>query len=172
VAITPFKAMQYTRDDPITKDSLDTLQSNYQWLYENSPRGRYYEASGLPLDEKTIILAGKARIRKNRKSATERTSVRFGRTFDPRCQPHITTGIISDFQRRIYCVVNGPVGIDYPNANGFDIKATVHFDEEEIKKQNKGKGKNKKKKVKPKIEREFFVAWHAFGFRADDMNDF
>lgn len=154
--VTPFKAMSFVKDDVVTKDSLDQMQANYQWINDNTPRGRFYRGNGEPLDVRTLVVSGRARIRKNKKDDTGKARVRFRKAFAPNCHPHVTTGIVSDFQRRIFCVVNGPGGVNYPNANGFEIKVNIAAE----------------KKKNDKIQKEFWIHWHAFGYRTDDMNEF
>lgn len=150
MSVTPFKAISFKKDDVVTVDQLDQLENNYQWVHDNTPRGRYHRpVDGTPLDVNTVLLGGRVQIKKNMKDDTGTASVSFGsRHFHPSCKPHVTTAVVSDFQRRIFCVVNGPGGINYPNSYGFEVKINVAAEQD----------KN------DKIEKAFFVSWHAFGY--------
>lgn len=156
MAVTPFKAMEFKKNDVVTLDAMDQMQANYQWIMDNTPRGRFVRLSGEPQNERTVLLAGRARIKRDKKADTAVSRVRFGKAFAPSCRPHVTTGVVSDFQKRIFCVVNGPQGKNYPNANGFEVKVKIHA----------------VKDKRDRIEKMFWVHWHAFGYRTDDMNEF
>lgn len=153
---TPYKAVSFAKHDIITRDTLDTLQQNYQWINENTPRGRFYRGGGVPTALNVVVVAGKKEIPQNKKRDWAVVPVRLGKSFAPSCSPSVTTGVVADFQRQIFCVVHGPQGVNYPTSEGFQISVNIASD-------------------KPKedvIKKNFFVHWHALGFRTDDMNEF
>lgn len=152
--VTPFKAMKFKKNDVITKDDMDQMNSNLQYLEDMTPHARFYKGDGTPMDIRSTIIGGRTRIRKNKKSDDARVRVSFpAGTFDADCHPHVTTGIIAEHQTKIFCVVNGP-GVAYPNANGFDIQINIAAG-----------------KKHDKIVKEFWVAWHAFGYRVDELSN-
>jgi len=154
---TPYKAVSFVKHDIITRSTLDQLQQNYQWIHENTPRGKFYREQGEPKMTNVRLIAGKKEIGQNKKGDTATVRVNFGgKVFHPNCKPSITTGVVADFQRKIFCVVHGPAGINYPNADGFQITVNIASD-------------NEKDDV---IKKSFWVHWQALGFRTDDMNEF
>lgn len=156
MAVTPYRAVEFKRDDVITKTTLDQVQSNMQWINDNTPRGRFVRHNDEILDEKLVILAGRKRVRRMPKKDMANAKVRFGRAFSPRCSPHVTTSVVAEKQRRIFCIVNGPGGRLTVNSEGFEIKVNVAAE----------------KKKNDKIKEPIWVHWHAFGYRTDDMDEF
>ena len=154
--VTPFKAMEFKKNDVVTLDAMDQMQANYQWIVDNTPRGQFVRLNGDRLSTRNVLVGGRVRIKRNKKEDTASARVRLGRSFSPECRPHVTTGVVSDFQRRIFCVVNGPQGINYPTSAGFDVRVNVAS----------------AKKKRDKIQKSFWVHWHAYGYRTDDMNEF
>lgn len=155
---TPYRAVSFVKHDIISRDQMDQIESNLQWINDNTPRGRLYQKNARVRSNLLVVLAGKKQINRNRKHSNAKATVKFGKAFDPTCQPNVTTGVCADFQRAIFCVVNGPNGINLPNSTGFEIQVNVQDDPT-----------TKKEEV---IKKDFWVHWSAFGFRTDDMNDF
>ena len=155
---TPFRAMTFVKNDVITTDKMDQLDSNHQWLLENTPRSKVFVGNGTATNllTKGMVVGGKVAIKKNLKEQTAKVRVNLGSAFDPKCQPHVTTGIVSDFQRKIFCVINGPGGKDLPNASGFEVVINIAADA----------------KKHDKIEKGFYVCWSAFGWRRDNVDEF
>ena len=152
---TPFRALSFVNHEVITRDKMDQLQADYQWINDNTPRGRLYRDGGV-LDYQLMLVAGKSLIRRNRKRDDQKVGVRFAKAFHPNCRPNVTTGVVADFQRQIFCTVHGPKGVNYPNYTGFEISVNIAAD-------------NKKQDV---IKKNFYVHWSAMGYRKADMNDF
>lgn len=153
---TPFRALSFKRGQVITDDDMEQLIANYQWVFDNHPRARYYRDPGKPTaDTLAMVLGGRARIAKSKKEDTALVKVNFRKAFSPGCQPHVTTGVVSDLPRQIFCVVNGPAGKTYPNSSGFEIKVVLH-----------------EGGAKDKIARSFFVDWIAYGYREANYVDF
>jgi hypothetical protein len=153
---TPYKAVSFVKHDTITRDVLDQLNFNYRWIQENTPRSRFYRDQGEPRPENGVLLAGKTKILENKQNDTARVNVSFSRAFAPTCRPAITTGVCADFQKKIFCVVSGPGGSNYPTASGFRVVVNVaadHADQDHIKK-------------------TFWVHWSAFGYREETVNEF
>lgn len=156
---TPFRAVNFAQHDIISRDKMDQIQADLYWVYDNTPRGRLFRPNGDILrDDLIVAIAGKKQINRNRKKSTAKASVKFGKAFAANCVPSVTTGVVADFQRNIFCVINGPKGKNLPDSTGFDISVAVQDDPT-----------TKKEDV---IKKDFWVHWSAFGFRMDDMNEF
>lgn len=153
---SPFVSQSFVTNDVITKDSLDQMQSNLQWLKDNIPRGRYNYNTGYT-DENAVILCGQVKIGKSKKESVVRKRIRFGKAFAPNCTPNVTFGICSDSTREIFCVINGINGAGFPDGTGFDLVVAVPDDD---------------RKKAWQIKKPFYIQWQAFGYRAEDMNDF
>lgn len=153
---TAYKAVTFVKHDIITRPDLDQLNSNLRWIQENTPRGRHYRDEGESRPVNIMMIAGKVHIRQNRKSDSATVGVKFERSFAPNCNPSVTTGVVADFQRKIFCVVHGPGGTNYPTNHGFQISVNIASE-------------NEKDDV---IKKDFWVHWSALGFRKDDMNEF
>jgi hypothetical protein len=152
---TPYRAVNFVKHDIITKDEMDQLQTNYQWINDNTPRSRlYFTTSSQP--DMMVIIAGKKEIKANKKTDNALVKVGFGKAFAPTCRPNVTTAVNADFQTNIFCVVHGPKGINLPNSTGFEISISIAAD----------------KKKNDVIKKPFFVHWSAIGFRENDMNEF
>lgn len=142
---TPFKVISWAPLDPITKDKLDAMVSNDNWLRDNMTVARY-SASGLNRTTGIRIFSGMASV-KSSKSASRTVNVNFGSYFSQSCNPIVTTGIVSKSQRQIFVTIDGPGSKPTPTRDGFQIHVMI--------------GSNNKKK---KIKRDFYVAWQALGY--------
>jgi hypothetical protein len=152
---TPYKAVEFTKHEVVTRQTLDQMQSNLQWIKDNTPRSRVYAPNGVPTDVLTVIVSGKALIKKNKKSDTGHANVKFrGNIFDPRCRPHVTRGINAGFQRNIFCTLHGPGKTNYPDSTGFAITVNIAADKDK----------------QDAIKKNFYVHWQAHGYRKDNMN--
>lgn len=157
---TPFKAVEFAKHETITRHLMDTMQGNAQWLKDNTPRGRNIHDNGSISDSLTVIVSGRVYIARNKKYAYANIPVRFPTAFDPRCRPQVTTGIVSESARQIFCVVNGSDGGLMPKSTGFDIFVTADD-------ASAGTSTNRWA-----INKGFYVNWQAMGYRLDDMYDF
>lgn len=150
MAATPYRAVSFEQDDILDEDSLDQLQANYQWIKDNTPRGRFFAASGRPSDTNILMVGGKTRIKHNRKSDSGKSVVRFGNAFASTSLPHVTTAIIATFQRKIHCTLGGIGKATYPNASGFEVY--INIDAEKAK--------------HDKMDKDVWVSWIAVGQRS------
>lgn len=158
---TPYRTVNFKQHDVMTRDLMDQVEQNLQWIKDNSPRGRFFKktTNGIILQEDLlVIMAGKTKISRNRKKGEARATVKFAAGFDPNCHPNVVTGICADHQRTLFLVVNGPKGKNLPDSTGFEISVAVQDDP-----------KTKKSEV---IKKDFWVHWIAMGFRTDDLNEF
>lgn len=146
MAATPFKIIQWSPSDIISDDRMDNINSNLNWLNRNTPRALYTLPGGARKSEAIKIAAGRVVIPAS-KSDQGSASVRFGNFFSSGCQPIITTGIVSDFQRRIFVVING-FGELQPDHTGFRVLVNIAA---ELNKNDK-------------IASRFFITWQALGY--------
>lgn len=159
---TPFKAISFKEHDVVTKSVLDTMHTNTQWIKENTPRARWNFPNETTRDIYGVIVSGRERIPPKKNYDTVTKSVNLRKAFAPTCKPQVVTGVVSDVGMEIFCIVNGPNGKLLPTYSGFDIK--VHVDN--MRAVPAGK------KNPWKIPKEFFVTWHAIGWRQADINEF
>lgn len=162
---TPYRAVHFSKHDIIERHDMDQLQANYQWIYDNTPRGRFYKPDTTKQDTLVAVVSGRHLIRRDRKKDHAKVAVNLHKAFDPACRPAVTTGIVCDWRTKIFCVVNGPKGVNYPNASGFEIAVDM------AQAHKKQAGKNHKN-VRGSIRKNFWVHWQAAGYRTDDMHDF
>lgn len=158
---TPYRSVGFKQHEVMTRDAMDQVEQNLQWINDNTPRGRLYRKTktGIVIKEDLlVIIGGKTKISRNRKKSTGRATVKFGAAFDSNCNPNVSTAICADHQRTFFCVVNGPKGKNLPDATGFEISVAIQDDP-----------KTKKTDV---IKKDFWVHWIAVGFRTDDLNEF
>lgn len=158
---TAYRSVSFKQHDIMTRDLMDQIQQNLQYIKDNTPRGRLYKntSKGISLqDSLLVVIGGKTRIPRNRKSSTARATVKFGAAFASGSRPNVTTAVCADAQRTIFCVVNGPGGQAYPDHTGFEISCAVQDDPT-----------TKKPDV---FKKDFYVHWIAMGFRTDDLNEF
>lgn len=143
--MSQFKALNWTPAQKVGESQMDTLTGNIDWLYNNTPRAVYTLPSGLTRAEGVRMASGRALITK-RKSDDATVTVRFGNFFSANCQPLITTGIVSEGQKKIFCVING-IDTLHPDNRGFQILVNIAASG-----------------AKDKIARSFYVSWHALGY--------
>jgi hypothetical protein len=143
-----FRAVNWTPNEIIDDPKMDVIVANADYLYVNTPRAIYTLPGGISRDEGVKIASGRVMIPKNMKSDTATVEVRFGNFFSSRCEPIITTGVITKGQVRTFCVINGLGGKLQPDSRGFNVSVNIGA---EAKKNDK-------------ILRSFYVAWQAIGY--------
>lgn len=142
-----FKAVNWTPNELLAEAKTDQLGDNGEWLYVNTPRAIYTLPGGLRRVDGVRIASGRVFIAKKDKSDSDTATVRFGNFFTARCDPIITTGIVSEHQRKIFCVVSG-IGQLQPDNRGFQVGVNIAAE-------------SKKKDV---IAHSFYVSWQAMGY--------
>lgn len=89
MAATPYKATTWG-DEPISKDKLNQMSNNDQWIYENMPK-MLFNTYGIKRTNGVKILAGIAVVPAAAASSASVT-VSFGTFFSSGCKPVIVTG--------------------------------------------------------------------------------
>lgn len=141
-----YKALNWTPNEMLGDAKMDQIIANADWLYLNTPRAVYTLPTGLRRVEGTKIASGRALITKRNKDSAS-VEIRFGNFFSTRCEPNITTGIVSRGQTRIFCTING-IGRLVPDHRGFQIQVNVAAE----------------KKKYDKIATAMYVGWQAMGY--------
>lgn len=154
---TPFRSVDVATYEPISRRLLDADQANLQWLYENTPRERFYAEDGTYYYNPSVIVCGRVDFSKSKKESKVTKRVNLGKAFHSSCQPDITLSLASPGAQDIFLVLNGPNNQPYPNHTGFDIVATVMDDNP---------------KDKWKISKPFSVYWQARGYRPEETHEF
>jgi hypothetical protein len=145
MAALPYKVIAWQPYELMTEDKMNQDAYNVQWLYENTPRILYTSPS---INRPTGIKLVSGRLRFDKKNAdTAEATVSFGGYFSTGCQPNITTGIISNGQRKIHVVLSG-ISQLYPNENGFRTRIEIAAES----------------KKNDKIQSVFWVNWMAMGY--------
>ena len=144
MAATTFKVINWSPNEVISKDKMDSINQNTVWLRDNSPRA-YYSTPDVSREQGLRIASGRKPIPAG-KNDSDTVTVHFKNLFASKCQPIITTGIVSNNQRKIFCVISG-LGQLHPDNRGFDIHVNVSA------------GKEKNDKIKG-----FHVTWQALGY--------
>lgn len=141
-----FKAVNWTPNEMLGERKTDQLADNADWLYRNTPRAIYTLPSGLRRVEGVKIAAGRVIIGK-KDGDTANATVRFGNFFTVRCEPIITTGIVSEAQTRIFCTISG-IGRLQPDSTGFNAGVNIAANQKE----------------NDKITQSFYITWQAMGY--------
>ncbi len=121
---TIFRAVNWTPNEQIGESKMDLMADNSEWLFRNTPRAIYTLPGGIRRVEGVRIASGRVIIPKNDQKDSATAEVRFGNFFSARCEPNVTTGLISRIQPRIFCTVRG-IGKVVPDARGFEVQVNV-----------------------------------------------
>jgi hypothetical protein len=121
------------------------MADNVQWLYEHTPRA-LYTTPRLKREEGVRIVCGKVAFQKRNNDQAEET-VHFNNFFSRLCQPVVTTGVMSNGQRKIFVVHRGLTQLQ-PNHQGFRLSVEIAADT----------------KKRDKIGKQFYVTWMAMGY--------
>jgi len=140
-----FKATNWTPTEQIGERKIDQMNDNAEYLYQYTPRA-VYTLGALRRAEGVKIASGRVVIGKST-SDTAGVEVRFGNYFSSRCEPNVTTGIVSSGQTNIFCVVNG-IGRLLPDNRGFQVGVNIAA----------GQAK------RDQILSTFYVSWSAMGY--------
>lgn len=144
MAATTFKVINWTPNEVISQAKMDTINQNTIWLRDNSPRA-YYSTRDVTREQGLRIASGRKAIPASKEDAAT-VQVHFNNLFAANCQPIVTTGIVSNDQRKVFCVISG-LGELHPDNRGFEIHVNVDY------------GKEKNDKIKG-----FHVTWQALGY--------
>jgi len=146
MAVTAFKPITWAPNEVVSESKMDQFANNIQWLKENKMDGLYTLPGGTKRYAGVKVCGGRALIPPAPKSDTQKVTVRFANFFTSRCQPIVTTGVMSN-HIRTFCVINGINGL-IPDNTGFEIQV-VNFTEA---------------KKKANITKSFYVNWIAVGY--------
>lgn len=116
MAATPYRPISWT-DQSLTKEKLQQMANNGQWLFENSPRMRYNYQGSVIKDSGLKVIAGKTAYASTGRDWVD-VPVYFGSFFSAACKPIVTATVES--ANRIDVKINGHDGveIDYRGFRG------------------------------------------------------
>lgn len=141
-----FKAVNWTPNELLAEAKTDQMGANADYLFTNTPRA-LYTVGGLRRAQGIKIASGRVLIAQRLKADSATATVRFGNFFTANCDPIITTGVVSEGQAKIFCVING-IGQLQPDQTGFQVAVNIAA---ETKKSDK-------------IAHSFYVSWQAMGY--------
>jgi hypothetical protein len=141
---TTFKPVNWNPNEIVSEEKMDQIANNVQWVKENKPDALYTLPQGTKRYSGVKVCGGRAIIPPNAKSDTANVRVRFSNFFTSRCQPLITTGVVSN-HIRTFCIVNGINGL-IPDDTGFEIQVMKFSQKQE------------------NINKTFYVNWIALGY--------
>lgn len=124
MASTAFKVVSWSPLDPITKDKLDAMVSNDNFLKDNMISGQYSRGS---INRRTglRVLTGIMPVPSHPKSGSYDKVVNLGTFFSQNCMPMITTGIYSQHHRKVFVTIDGPGNVKYPTSSSFAMHVRV-----------------------------------------------
>lgn len=155
---TPYVSLGWTPHEVVTKDKMDAVQANMQWMLDNTPRSRYTDYKHIDYDSDIVIMGGRVLIPRNKYSHRGVGHVRFGTAFEPGYLPNISTSVCSDQKKSVFCTVRGMNNSFNPDYRGFDVEINVP-DISARPKTVRGK------KQKDRPDRTIWVMWQAMGIR-------
>ena len=119
-----FKAVNWSPNELLAEAKTDQMADNATWLYNNTPRAIYTLPGGIRRVEGVRLAAGRAVITR-RKADYAGVSIYFGNFFSMRCEPIITTGVVSIGQTKVFCTINGLGNRVQPDHTGFNAWVQV-----------------------------------------------
>lgn len=126
MATTPYKPTSWSLGEQITREKLNQMTSNDQYLFENQPNA-FYNAHGIKKTTGLKIMVGYTYLKGGR-SRHHESQVFFGNFFSVGCLPIVITTPIIQKQSRIHHCVRGLPGTYWPDHRGF----TAIIDTDEI----------------------------------------
>lgn len=120
--MTVFKAITWSPNELIGEPKMDTLVSNSEFLFYNTPRA-LYTLPGITRVEGVKLASGRGIITA-RAEDTAGLTISFGNFFSSGCEPIITTGIVAEGETAIFCVING-ISTATPDNTGFQVEVNV-----------------------------------------------
>lgn len=144
MAATPYRPVSWT-DQNLSKEKLQQMANNEQWLFENNPKIRYNYSGAIIRDNGLKIIAGKSPFGTSGLDSID-TWVYFGNFFSAACKPIVTAVVeTGGFWLRKFITIRGIGGeIDY---RGFLAHLTTH---ENV--------------VDNRVEASGWIHWTAVGF--------
>lgn len=125
MATTPYKPTSWSVGEQITREKLNQMTANDQYIFENQPNA-FYNAHGIKKTTGLKIMAGYVYIAGG-KAKHYQKAVYFGNFFSVGCKPIVVTGQVIQKQSRIHCIIRGLTGEYWPDHRGFT--AVVDSDE-------------------------------------------
>lgn len=151
---TPYRPQTFSQDQVLTREIMDQMVSNQRWIYENTPRARWYFINEEKIKETDfVITCGRVWVAPNKKDRHVYESVALGAAFDSSCRPNISIGICSEAEKEIFVAVSGPGNKVLPDSTGFELDIFVTKD------RTKGW----------EITKGFYIFWQAAGWKLKEI---
>lgn len=97
--------MRFSPDEVLTRDSMDQIQSNMTWIWENTPRGKHINENGTSRSTNILAICGKTDGWVDQLSGLPmhqsqwyrwvlaEKQISFGESFASECTPSVTLGL-------------------------------------------------------------------------------
>lgn len=125
MATTPYKPTSWSVGEQITREKLNQMTANDQWIFENQPNA-FYNAHGIKKTSGLKIMGGTVYVKAGKGKHYE-VAAYFGNFFSVGCRPIVILTPVIQKQSRIHFAVRGLAGDNYPDHRGFT--AVVDSDE-------------------------------------------
>lgn len=117
MATTPYKPTSWSSGEQITREKLNQMCANEQWIFENQPNA-FYNAHGIKKTSGLKIMAGYTSFGSNKARHIEK-DVLFGNFFSVGCKPIVVLEPVILKQSRIHTAIRGISSEKYPDHRGF-----------------------------------------------------
>lgn len=118
MTVSSFKDVNWSANEYLATDKLNTMVSNTRYLFERAPK-LYYNSYSLKKDSGIKIACGTATIPPSKAKQYAKT-INFGSFFTTGSKPVVVTSITSPYNRRLCISHYGIQGTGYvPDHRGF-----------------------------------------------------
>lgn len=114
---TPYKNVSWSTADTASKEKLNQMTNNDQWLFENMPKA-IYSVGSIKRQAGVKILSGKG-VYAPQTTDWAIVEVGFGNVFSPGCQPVVVCTVASYWSHRKYATICGFDGTEIIDHRGF-----------------------------------------------------
>lgn len=142
--MTTYKPITWNQGEYVTRDKLQAMVNNDDYLLENMPRVRY--TWGINNDLKNKILAGRITV-PSAKQEYFNVKLDLPNYFTPGCSPIVVATPVSNQEDEVHITVHGS-WVDKPSATDIVLRGRL----------SSSSGKKKY------IERTIYVDWIAVGY--------
>lgn len=148
-----FTPVQWSPNELIDTQSLNTLNDNMVWLRDRTPSFNVQSGTGATRTTGIGIASGWVKMPKNKNRDTVGKNVYFKGFFIPNSRPSITTGTVTMWGPKLTTTLGGAGRSGLPDHTGFFVRCNVLAD---VKKRDKFTG-------------NVWVSWIAVGWKASHL---
>jgi len=125
MAVTSFKDINWSDNEYLATDKLNTMVSNTRYLFERAPK-LYYNSYSVKKDTGIRIACGTTTIAPKKNEHYYNKTINFGSFFTAGSRPVIVTSVTSPYNRRMILSHWGIQGTGYvPDHRGFVVCAAT-----------------------------------------------